>query len=93
MLDLIYVHESQICVMHECRCLQCMIGSLGGHSGGRELAQLVIDQRQQLIGGRWVASLNSMQNLSTSVIETKIPSDQGGIQHITAGDIRIRLIA
>jgi hypothetical protein len=29
----------------------------------RQLAQLVVDQRQQLLGGSWVAMLNGVQDL------------------------------
>ena len=49
--------------MNQCGRLQRLARLLLGHSRGRQLAQLVVDQWQQLSRSVWVASLNGGQNL------------------------------
>jgi hypothetical protein len=49
--------------MHQGRGLESLSRLLLGHLLRRELAQLVVDQRQQLLGGLGIALLNCAQNL------------------------------
>jgi hypothetical protein len=57
-LGFLHVHEPDVCLMHERRGLQSLAGLLLGHHLGRQLAQLIVDQRQELLGSRGVALLD-----------------------------------
>jgi len=46
------------------RGLERLPGLLVRHPGGRQFAQLVIDQREQLIGGMGIALLDCRQDVS-----------------------------
>ena len=49
--------------MHERGWLQGLAGRFVGHLVRGELAQFVINQRQQLIGGRGMAALDGLEQL------------------------------
>src|ERR1039457_302079 len=48
--------------MHERGGLQRLVGRFIGHARCREFAQFAINQREQFIGGLWVAVLDGFQN-------------------------------
>jgi len=48
--------------MHQRRRLQRLPGFLLSEFLGRQLAQLIIDQRQELLGGVWVALFDRAQD-------------------------------
>ncbi len=50
--------EAQVGLVNECGRLERVIGRLGRHAGGGELAQLVVDQRQQSRRGVRVAGVD-----------------------------------
>jgi len=56
-------HQPQIRLVHQRRRLQRLSRLLLGEAGGGELAELVIDQRQQLLGGQRIAGLGRLQDL------------------------------
>jgi hypothetical protein len=49
--------------MHQRGGLQRVVGSFAEHLAGRQLSQLLIDQRQQPLGRLWVAPLDLLKNL------------------------------
>lgn len=55
--------KSQIGFVNEGGGLQCLPWLLMSQLCRRELAKFVVNERQQLVGGRWIAGLNSLQNL------------------------------
>ena len=57
-LRLLNINEPQICLMHQRRSLQRLAGLFVGHSLCGQLPQLLVDQRQELVGGLWVARLD-----------------------------------
>ena len=57
-----FAHQPQPGFMDERGGLQRLVGRFIGHFRRRELAQLLIDQRQQSIGGLGIAVLNGLQN-------------------------------
>src|SRR5262249_40257671 len=61
-LGLIHVHEPDVGLMDQGRGLECLAGLFLGELLGRQLAQLVIDQRQKLLGGVRIALLDGRQD-------------------------------
>jgi hypothetical protein len=57
-------HQPQVRLMHQGRRLEGLTGLLLGQLGRRQLAQLVVDQRQELLGGVWVAVLDGIQQVA-----------------------------
>ncbi len=55
------VHQSQPRFMHERGGLQGLPRGFAGHAGGREVAQLVVNEGEQLFGGPTLAALNGGQ--------------------------------
>ena len=49
MLSLLYIHEPDVGIMYQSRCLQRLARLLLGQLGGGKLAKLIIHQRQQLL--------------------------------------------
>jgi len=64
--------------MDQCRGLQRLSGILLSHFVGGQFAQLVIDQRQQLLGGLAVASFD-------------LPEDLGDVNHAGTGCFQRRI--
>ena len=60
--DLAY--ESQISLVNESGRVESVPGGFGGHSGGSQLAQFVVNEREQLGRGVSVASLGRFEELS-----------------------------
>ena len=58
MLSLFNIHQPHISLMHQRGRLQRVARLLLSHFGRRQLAKLVINERQQLLGRRGVALLN-----------------------------------
>ncbi len=73
MLGLLHVHQPHIRLVHERRRLERLARFLLGHLGRRQFPQLVVDQRQKLLGGRGVALLDGDRICVTSVIEEISP--------------------
>ena len=63
-LGTILVHQPQVGLMDQGRGLQRLPGRLLGHPLGGELAQLVVDERQELLRGVRVALLDGAQDSS-----------------------------
>jgi hypothetical protein len=57
-------HQPQPGLMHERGGLQRLVGRLIRHACHRQLAQFLIDQRKQFIGGLGITVLNGLKNLS-----------------------------
>jgi hypothetical protein len=57
-LGLVHLHQPQVGFMHERRGLQSLSWPFLSQLLGRQPAQLVVNQRQQLLGSVWVALLN-----------------------------------
>ena len=62
MLRLVHVHQPQVRLVDEGRGLERLAGLLLRQALGRQLAQLVVDERQQLLGGVWVALVDGGQD-------------------------------
>ena len=50
--------------MHQGRGLECLTGAFLGQSLRRESPQLVVDEREQLTRGVWIAGLSRLDNSS-----------------------------
>jgi len=61
-LSFVLVHQAHIRFMHQCGSLQCLARFLIRELMGRELAQLVVDERQQLRRGVWIALFDGGQD-------------------------------
>jgi hypothetical protein len=59
-LEILVTQQPKIRLVDEGGRIEGMAGGLGGHLGGSEPAQFVIDERQQVIGGLAVARLGSL---------------------------------
>ena len=62
MLSFVDVHEPQVCLVDEGGGLERLAGPLAGQLLRRQLAQLVIDQRQELAGGVRIAVGDGVQD-------------------------------
>lgn len=56
------IHETTERLVHERRGLERLAGGLVRHPGRRELAEFIVDDRQQLAGCGRVALLDGMEN-------------------------------
>lgn len=56
------VHQPQVSLMDERRGLESLAGLFLGQSVDRQLAQFVVDQRQELLGGVRIALLHGGQD-------------------------------
>ena len=61
-LHLLHVHEPDVGFVDQGRGLQGLAGRFVGQLLGRQLAQLVVDQGQELTGGVWIAVPDCVQN-------------------------------
>jgi hypothetical protein len=61
-LRLLHVHESDVGFVNQSGGLQSLAGLLLGHPLGRQLAQLLVDKRQQLTGRLRIALLDGGQD-------------------------------
>ena len=61
---LLGIDEPNIRLVNERRRLKRAAWGLGGHPGGRQLAEFIVDQREQVLRRVDVASLNRRENLS-----------------------------
>src|SRR5215207_7931017 len=59
---LVRAHEAQPCFMDKCGRLEGVTGGFGSHLVAGEPAQLVVDERQQLIRRLCIAFLDSVEN-------------------------------
>jgi hypothetical protein len=55
--------------MHQGRGIQCLAGVLTGQPGSRQLPQLVIDQRQELLRSQRISASSRIKKLSGIVHE------------------------
>src|SRR5262249_36313373 len=62
-LGFLVINQAQVRFMHQRGRLKCLPWLLLGQSLSRELAQLVVDQRQELLGGVRAALLDVGQNV------------------------------
>jgi hypothetical protein len=62
MLRLIHIDEPHVGFVDERGRLERLAGLFVGHSQGRELAQLIIHERQELFGSRRIALLDCRQD-------------------------------
>ena len=62
-LGLVHVHQPEIRLVDQSRRLERLAGLLLNHLFGRQFAQLVIDQRQQLLSGLRIALFDGIQDL------------------------------
>ena len=62
MLRLQGLHQPQIRLVHQRGRLQSLAGLFVGQSLGRELSQLAVDKRQELLRGRGIALLDGAQD-------------------------------
>jgi hypothetical protein len=60
---LIWPHQPQIGLVNQRSCLKRLTGILTNQSGHRQLPQLIVDKRQELLGGRRITVLNGVQDL------------------------------
>ena len=56
-------NEANPCLVHQCCRLQGMARGLICHLGGRQLAQLAVNEREQVLGGLLVALVESVEDL------------------------------
>lgn len=62
LLLLVVAHEPQISFVNQGGSLECLPGRLPGQPMRRQLPQLLIDERQKLLGGLRIALLDGAQN-------------------------------
>ena len=60
----IHIHQAEVSLVNQSRGLERLAGLLLGQPLRRQLPQLVVDQRQELLGGLWVALLDGRQDSS-----------------------------
>ena len=58
LLNLLHIHQPQVRLVHQRRGLQRLARLLVGQLGGGQFAQLLVDQRQQLLRSGWVAGFD-----------------------------------
>jgi hypothetical protein len=61
-LDLLDIHESEVCLMHQGGGLERLARRLLGHLLRRQLPQLVVNEGQKLLGGLRVALVDGGQD-------------------------------
>ena len=76
LLLLVHIHQPHIRFMHQCRCLQGLTGLLLRKFLSRQLAQLLIDEWQKLLGRVRVALLDGIQDLGDIAHKAVNPSDK-----------------
>ena len=76
MLGLLLVHQSEVGLVNQGRGLERLPWLLPGHLRGRQPAQLVVDQRQQLLGGLRVALLDRREDAGDVVHGRLLPRDE-----------------
>jgi serine/threonine protein kinase len=59
--DALFAHQPQVGLMNQCRRLQRMIRPLAAHIGLGDAAQLLIDERKQLLAGRSIAGIHRFE--------------------------------
>src|SRR4029077_580471 len=72
-LRLLDINQAQIGFMDQSGCLKRQAGLFVGQSLGCQLAQLIVDQRQELLGSGWTAlidGLEDMGNVTHANLET-----------------------
>ncbi len=66
-LGLLDINQPEVRLVDQGRRLERLAGLLLGQLLRRQLAQLLVDQRQKLLGGVWIASLDGEQDASNLV--------------------------
>ena len=64
LLNLIFVNQAQISFVDERGGLECLPWRFLGHFRRRQFAQLIVDERQKLLGSMRIALLNGGQDAS-----------------------------
>lgn len=62
-LGLLNIHQPEISLVNQRRRLESMIFPFAGHFRCRQLTQIFIHQRQQLLGSRWITLLDLGEDL------------------------------
>src|SRR5665213_2541368 len=68
---IIFANQAKIRLVHQGGRLQRMSGRFSGHAMPGQLAQLIINQRQQLAGGLGLATVDGLEDLRHVEIEMR----------------------